>query len=200
MVDEITGPGADGTTPVGDQDESLRARWGNVDYVAGPLLEKTLRKVIDATEQPQALELGSGYTTLLLSEWGVPHIALEHIEDWAQKVLDFDESANVYHTPLKDYGEYEWYDISEILWLTKINVVLVDGPPRATTKGDRVGFPYVMHQGLAPGCLIIVDDANSQAEIIAEWGREFGIVPIWYAAEGNETIAVLEYPGPGGVE
>jgi hypothetical protein len=157
--------------------------WGNMGWSArDEYLAACLARVQSAAGP--VLECGSGLSTLLAgivaSRRGVPYWALEHDAGWAEKVrasLRAHRVARVVldRAPLRDYGEYSWYDPPLGAMPERFSLVICDGPPGAT-KGGRAGFLPVMRSRLAPGCRILLDDAAREREraIARRWSEELG--------------------------
>ena len=127
------------------------------------------------------LECGSGLTTVLLGvitkQQGQSHWVLEHKPEWAKKVRKYVTlyglDSVICASPLKDYGEYCWYDTSFERLPDRFSLVVCDGPP-SRTKGGRYGLAPVMGGRLNPGCAILLDDAGRPAEleIAQRWQNE----------------------------
>jgi hypothetical protein len=87
-------------------------------------------------------------------------------------------STSVHYCPLKDYGEFDWYEVSDegIPAQPFIDLIICDGPP-AQTRGGRVGLPYVLGSRFADGCIIAADDAHrpGEREMISRWKSDFGL-------------------------
>lgn len=155
--------------------------WGNAGWSA---LDEYLAACIGhaLTSGGPFLECGSGLTTILVGaiaeKRGIHHWALEHTTEWASKVQSqlkrykF-ESVVLCTTPLKDHGDYCWYDAPLELMPTSFSLVVCDGPPGAT-KGGRYGLVPVMRERLRPGCVIVLDDAGREQElaIARRWEAE----------------------------
>lgn len=134
--------------------------------------------------QGPILECGSGLTTILVGaiaqRTGQAHWALEHMPAWAAKVqkrlqqhqLD---AVHLCVSPLKDYGDFGWYDPPLDTMPENFSLVICDGPP-STTKDGRYGLIPIMHERLAPGCVILLDDAGREQErsIAERWAQELG--------------------------
>jgi hypothetical protein len=156
----------------------LRFSWGNAGF--SPSLDLLIHLAEHATKTDgPILECGSGLSTLLLGivagKRGIPIWSLEHHEGWQQRMTEIVaqyrlQTVNVVHAPLRDYGEFEWYDISAFPADTPFTLAVVDGPPRLT-KGGRVGFMPVMGDQLSPDCIIVLDDSfrRSEQRVIADW-------------------------------
>lgn len=131
------------------------------------------------------LECGSGLSTLLIgaiaqrrksSLW-----TLEHTPTWASKVQTYlhrccIDVVQLCCQPLHDYGDFEWYAPPLSLMTEPFALVICDGPP-GTTKGGRYGLVPVMRAKLQPGCVILLDDASREPELIAAqaWERELEV-------------------------
>lgn len=161
----------------------LREAWGNgkwsarVDYLYACL-------ALALRGSGPILECGSGLTTLVLGvasrHSGRPVISLEHDAGWARATKESlcqHELAQVAvrHAPLKDYGGFQWYDISGLDLPGDFSLVVCDGPP-GSTPGGRYGLMPVMHDFLSSDCLILLDDTErpGEQEVLARWQREFG--------------------------
>ncbi|HEY6352854.1 MAG TPA: hypothetical protein VIY30_00055 [Burkholderiaceae bacterium] len=161
----------------------LIATWGNSGWSAQ---EGYLRECCACalTSSGPTLECGSGLSTLLLGvigqQRGHQHWALEHLAEWALKV---DRCAvrhrlravNVCTAPLRNYAGYVWYDPPLRRLPNQFALVVCDGPP-AETAGGRYGLVPIMRNRLAPGCVILLDDAEREAErtIARRWQLELG--------------------------
>jgi len=158
--------------------------WANerfsadVDYIEGCL------QYVSRSGLP-ILECGSGLTTILAGliaqKHGVTIWSLEHNKSWCKKVDRYlkmynIDSVRLMYCPLKDYGDYSWYDIPLNSTPERFSLVICDGPPR-NNKGGRYGLMPVMKRKLTPGCIILLDDANWDVEQsnVNRWSREFGV-------------------------
>lgn len=155
--------------------------WGNEawtaldDYLAG-CIEHAL------TAKGPILECGSGLSTILVGaigkSRGLRHWALEHKPAWAARVQrNLDryriDSVVLCGKPLKDYGEFSWYDPPLESMPESFGLVICDGPP-GITKGGRYGLGAIMKKRLDPGCVILLDDAGREDElaIARRWEAE----------------------------
>lgn len=155
--------------------------WGNEAWSAR---DEYLAGCIDHALMSRGpiLECGTGLSTILLGviakQQGRNHWALEHKPQWASKVqgyLDQYKLTSVIVTkPLKDYGDFCWYDAPLKEMPESFPLVVCDGPP-SRTKGGRVGLIAIMKGKLKSGCVILLDDAEREAEleIARRWEVEF---------------------------
>lgn len=170
-----------------DTDDPLLDRllygWGNISYSAEhEFLRASLRSVQQASDW--VLECGSGLSTVLAGalaqKHGVRVWTLEHHPFWAERVRSAlrehkIDTVRMDVTPLRRYADFDWYDPSFDAMPEQFSAVLCDGPP-GDTRGGRHGFLPVMRARLAPECVILVDDADRQAErdIAGAWAAELG--------------------------
>jgi predicted O-methyltransferase YrrM len=166
--------------------------WGNDGFSAETeYLQHVIRAAWD-NEAGDALECGSGLTTLALAavakHRGMHVVALEHIDAWGTRVrgalkrAGLTQYATVCVTPLFSYGPFEWY--TDPPRDRTYGVVVCDGPP-STTPGGRYGLWPVMHEALAPGAVILLDDLDRPAEqaILRRWTTESsGVSRVYEAA------------------
>jgi hypothetical protein len=89
--------------------------------------------------------------------------------------LGLDSAVVLGANPLRDYGEFAWYDPRLASMPRAFGLVVCDGPP-ASTRGGRYGLVPIMKERLQPGCVILLDDAGREQELaIAErWKNELG--------------------------
>ncbi|HEV7798932.1 MAG TPA: hypothetical protein VGO73_12280 [Pyrinomonadaceae bacterium] len=171
----------DGELPTRAMLESLSFGWGNDGYAANIDYLQEVAKNAAATDGP-ILECGSGLTTILLGmlagRRGVEVHSLEHSAVWRQRiatVLTRNRIANaaVLNSPLRDYGDFSWYDPPLQKLPPHFQLVVCDGPP-GQTKGGRYGLLPVFGARLREGTVIVLDDANRPAEVelVNRWQDE----------------------------
>lgn len=146
------------------------------------LTPRGLLQAIDLVNRPGVslvVECGSGTSTLFLARAlelkGSGHvIALEHSQEYLEQTENalqqhgLTEFAEVRHAPLKEVevfgAPYMWYSWSTIADLEEIDLLLVDGPPGDTGTWARYPAYPLLRERLAPGALIVVDDAQRSDE------------------------------------
>jgi hypothetical protein len=160
--------------------------WENEKWSADELY---LAEVVQSAETTKGsiLECGSGLTTLLMSavaaRRGLQVHALEHNPTWHARVqsalLELGGTTTTVHlAPLRNYGEYDWYDAPLEDMPHDFSLVVCDGPP-GSTRGGRSGMLPTMRGRLAPKCTILLDDISRPAEreLAIGWSRDSGTKP-----------------------
>ena len=150
----------------------LISGWGNTAWSAKEeYLKACIKHALEA--RGPILECGSGLTTLLVggiaTSRGNAYWALEHTPEWADRVERFLDEFSLRQVtldakPLRDYGDYSWYDPSFESMPDSFDLVICDGPP-GSTKGGRSGLVPVMRSKLRKGCIVLLDDASREEEI-----------------------------------
>lgn len=187
----------------GNPDDALLDRliwaWDNEGFSGD---RSYMRRVVEAARAVQGpvLECGSGLTTLLVAACAGENLracSLEHVGEWRNRVRDralrCGLKTEVLDAELVSYGDFDWYRVPEET-PTDIRLVICDGPP-AATHGGRYGLLPVCVSRLAPGCIILLDDAERDDErrIAEAWQREYGLTCAWRAS-GNGVFAELTVP------
>jgi hypothetical protein len=162
---------------------ALSYGWGNEGFSAeNSFLTAAVRYAAHA--HGPVLECGSGLSTVLLSVATRVRqtlvLSLENDLVWANRVRralrqQGAGSTIVECAPLRNYGAFQWYDADLKRMPAKFSLVVCDGPP-GDTPGGRYGLVPVMRDHFAPGCIILLDDAQREAErLTAErWADELG--------------------------
>ena len=161
--------------------QSLSLGWGNDGYAANlDYLEEVARSA--ASTPGPVLECGSGLTTLLLGllagSRGIEVRSLEHSATWQQRLATLlaknrISNVEVLSSPLRDYGDFSWYDPPLQKLPDSFQLVVCDGPP-GQTKGGRYGLLPVFGERLSKGAVIVLDDADRPAELelVNRWKKE----------------------------
>ena len=149
----------------------LQTAWDNEGIAAQTAYLLEVARHVSQTSGP-ILECGSGVTTLLIGllaeRRGVHSWTLEHFPEWHKRVTEAlarqnITSVNNCFAPLRDYGDFSWYDPPREGLPDKFSLIVCDGPP-GSTKGGRYGVVPVLKEKLAPGTIILLDDADRDAE------------------------------------
>ncbi len=151
-------------------------------------------------EKPRfVLEAGSGVSTVIIglamkmNNVGKA-ISLEHQEDYATTTrasIELNEIADVTdvkYLPLTNHDCLEqhcrWYDTKNLIFKERIDVLIVDGPPRNTQFLARFPAVPLLHEYFSDRVLILLDDSNRSDETIT--------VQKWTAfLEGNQFTVVV---------
>lgn len=155
--------------------------WGNEAWSALEEYSVGCLKHALASKGP-ILECGSGLTTIMVGvvaqKSGNTIWSLEHTQAWGERVKKYlkryrIDSVRMCVNPLKDYGDFFWYEPPLELMPNEFSLILCDGPP-GDTRGGRYGLVPIMKGRLKPGCIILLDDAARKQEraIAARWQVE----------------------------
>lgn len=154
--------------------------WGNEAWsVKDEYLADCIKHAL--TTAGPILECGTGLSTVLLGvvakHQNLSHLAFEHKPEWAAKVqrylMAYNLDSVIQVNPLKNYGDFCWYDISSDKGTDSFSLVVCDGPP-SRTKGGRYGLAPIMGERLKSSCIILLDDGGRKAElkIAKRWETE----------------------------
>lgn len=154
--------------------------WGNPGYSASVRCLQYVERLFHAS-CGAVLECGSGATTLLLgllaektdrSVW-----TFENHAGWGGHVQEILQALDMHrvqvcHTPLQDFGGYEWYTPPAAL-PQEFGLVVCDGP-RGGITGGRYGLLPVMGSRLSRDCRILLDDTHRAREqaLVRRWAGE----------------------------
>lgn len=138
------------------------------------------------------LECGSGVSTVwaayALQQLGAGRVvALDHEAEFADKTRGvladhgLSDVAEVRHAPITPLtlpdsgGEWHWYDTAALKDLHEVDLVLIDGPPKPTQEQARYPALPVLRDLLAPGAVLLLDDAARPDEqaILQRWLAEW---------------------------
>jgi predicted O-methyltransferase YrrM len=142
-------------------------------------------------KKPQlVLELGSGVSTLLIAYCleNIGHgrvVSFDHDLNYCEKsrgrIRDhkLGNIAEVVHAPLDEIqlnqGNWDWYDIAHVDPDTKIDLLVIDGPPGQIQDISRYPALPLLHEYLSDDIVILLDDAarTDEKTIVEMWTREF---------------------------
>ena len=162
-------------------------------------------------EAPEVIvECSSGLSTLVLARAcrlaGQGRVySLENGVEFAQATrealaaYDLLDVAEVLHAPLREtrIGDecWQWYDLSRLPGVVA-QMLVIDGPPGFLQPLSRYPALAMLGERLAPGCRILLDDADRPDEraLVARWQRECpGVSVAW--PETSRGCASLRWPG-----
>lgn len=180
-------------SPNVDTLNNIWSEWGNSGWSANPQFARKMLELANDSDKC-ILECGSGFTTLVLgylaAERGNEVWSLEHDARWHKYVTTVlqrtgIDCVNLCHTPLCDYGKYDWYDISDIKLPDNVGLVVCDGPPGGTRGGRSGLFPSVSDR-FSTNCSILLDDVNRPSEMN---------LAVHWSAEGSFSLQVFQSHG-----
>ena len=167
--------------------ERLNRAWGNETWSGNPLYLGTVAKVVADSPGP-ILECGTGLSTVIAGVMGARNgieiWGLEQDTTWHERIQRVVRQFHLHnvHTvlaPLREYGDFLWYDISRAALPSHFALVLCDGPaiPEGPGKArSRYGLlPVLTQHGISVDD-ILVDDVNNERVVamVRAWEDEFG--------------------------
>lgn len=185
------------------QSESLMALYGTLDIqqplpstrhrAASPDFLCLMAREVFRLQPELIVEAGSGTSTLVaaycLKKLGRGKIvSLDHIEKYAEisrqtiKAHGLDEFAEVLYAPIKDYEidgkKYLWYDDARLQSIDRIDLLIVDGPPRNVAANVRYPAIPLLLDKLQENSVVLLDDGArpGEKEIVQQWERKFGLL------------------------
>lgn len=159
-------------------------------WAASPDFLKQLAEVILHRQPKLVVEASSGFSTLVtaycLKRIGKGKVvSLEHDALYAEatrRVIAFhgmQDIATVIHAPLTevdiDHHKWLWYDLDRLQIDQPIDVLIIDGPPKATQPLSRYPALPLLHRHLNHDATILLDDGvrDDERETVARWEKEF---------------------------
>jgi hypothetical protein len=161
-------------------------------WSADPILVHNAVRLLTETRPGLVLECGSGSSTVAIARClraiGRGRIvSLDHDPAYAQRTRDLlrlhglEDVGTVVTAPLVPrvvHGtSLQWYSSTyESLLDEKVDLLLIDGPPGASSPRARYPAVPILEPYLAPACSILLDDGDRQDEraIAHEWAQELG--------------------------
>ena len=166
-------------------------------WAAAPDLLKLLLKIVHKHKPKIIVELGSGVSTFIMGyickQFCQGKIySLEHHKAYATQTKEqlalhaLQNVATVIHAPLKkqtfNNTKIDWYDISVLTEIEKIDLLVVDGPPGNYQALSRYPAVPVLYEKLSKDAVIILDDGNreDEREIAERWIQEYPDLKLKY--------------------
>lgn len=176
------------------------------DWSAAPDFLGLIAEHCLSTKPSMIVECSSGTSTLVLAQCcrlnGRGHVySLENGAEYAAATVQNLEEfglqayASVIHAPLVDYRlnghKHVWYSLDK-LNVQDIDMLVIDGPPAVIDSQARYPALPLLHNRLAAGCAVYLDDANRPGEqaIVKRWCEMFPALRSRYA-ESERGCAVL---------
>src|SRR5437763_483641 len=193
-----------GEIPTAEMLIDLQNAWDNDGFAARiDLLMEVVKRA--AMANGPILECGSGLTTILMGLFagrrGVKVYSLKHFDEWRARVLGCIQqfgipNVDILSTPLRNFGEFEWYDVPLADLPANFSLFLCDGPP-GETRGGRYGLWPVMRERLAPNAVIILDDTEREGEleVLRRWQSDSSFeVTMHESANGSFAVLTRTMP------
>ena len=140
-------------------------------WAASPDFLLTLAHVTRKVKPRLTVELGSGISTLVLAKSGAKKIvSLDHSVEFGTQTKEMLSSHGVRGVDIRIHeletypGGYKWYAKSTYKGLSKIDLLVIDGPPSSTNPDAR--YPAFEHliSLLSPKATVILDDVYRDEE------------------------------------
>ncbi len=154
-------------------------------WAVGPDFASLLVSLVLRERPACVVELGSGVSTLVLGyaleRTGGHLISVDHEAEYAERTRvavglhGLAEVATILHAPLEPYGAAQtWYTRQWIRDLPPVHCLVVDGPPGTIGVLARAPAMTECIGALAPGAIIVVDDADRPDEqtMVRTWRME----------------------------
>lgn len=140
-------------------------------WAASPDFLLTLFEISKNRKPQLVVELGSGVSTLVLAKSGAKKIiSLDHSLEYGsqtQAMLAHHKfrGVEIRIGDLEIYqGGHSWYSRASLKSISKIDLLVIDGPPSATNPDARYPALENLLPLLSPKATIILDDANRADE------------------------------------
>ena len=193
--------------------EDVRNRFDR--RAAAPLMSgwslepATLLRLLEFVERASprlVVECGSGVSTVWLAyamrKYGGRVVALEHHADFAAATRaelarhGLSDVAEVRHAPLESFdlqGEtFQWYAREAWGGLREVDLLLVDGPPKATGPLARYPALPLLAGSLASNATVVLDDMHrpEEREALERWTDAFPAISREHLMWGERTVAL----------
>ena len=140
-------------------------------WAASPDLLLTIAEIIKKNKPGLVVELGSGVSTLVLAKSGARKVvSIDNSDEWGNKTVALLKEhkvrgVDVRIAPLRPYANgSQWYDVSVIKDLKKIDVLIIDGPPGSKNPEARYPALQQFKDKLSAAAIVIIDDVNREGE------------------------------------
>ncbi len=159
------------------------------DYAASPDFLRAIVDIIEKNKPNLIIEAGSGVSTLIASYSLKKYspkgkiISFDHDMLFANKTKEeiknheLEDYSEIIYSDLIQYPEqnFSWYNINEITFKNKIDLVIIDGPPSKLDKFARYPAIPLLLDNMSDKAIIILDDARrkSEQQIINKWKKNF---------------------------
>ena len=159
---------------------------------ASPDLLLLISETVNKNKPALVVELGSGVSTLVCAKSGARKvISIDNSEQYGGKTRDLLKEHKVRGVeiriaPLRPYANgSEWYEVSALKDLKKIDLLIVDGPPGSKNPEARYPALKEFKDKLSAKAIVIIDDVNRDGE--RKLAEDFA------KALPNHTLTILDH-------
>ena len=161
-------------------------------WAASPDLLLLISEAVKKNKPALVVELGSGVSTLVCAKSGARKvISIDNSEQYGGKTRDLLKEHKVRGVeiriaPLRPYANgSEWYEVSALKDLKKIDLLIVDGPPGSKNPEARYPALKEFKDKLSAKAIVIIDDVNRDGE--RKLAEDFA------KALPNHTLTILDH-------
>jgi len=161
-------------------------------WAASPDLLLLISEIVKKNKPALVVELGSGVSTLVCAKSGARKvISIDNSEQYGGKTRDLLKEHKVRGVeiriaPLRPYANgSEWYEVSVLKDLKKIDLLIVDGPPGSKNPEARYPALREFKDKLSAKAIVIIDDVNRDGE--RKLAEDFA------KALPNHTLTILDH-------
>ena len=161
-------------------------------WAASPDLLLLISEIVKKNKPALVVELGSGVSTLVCAKSGARKvISIDNSEQYGGKTRDLLKEHKVRGVeiriaPLRPYANgSEWYEVSALKDLKKIDLLIVDGPPGSKNPEARYPALREFKDKLSAKAIVIIDDVNRDGE--RKLAEDFA------KALPNHTLTILDH-------
>jgi predicted O-methyltransferase YrrM len=161
-------------------------------WAASPDLLLLISETVKKNKPALVVELGSGVSTLVCAKSGARKvISIDNSEQYGGKTRDLLKEHKVRGVeiriaPLRPYANgSEWYEVSVLKDLKKIDLLIVDGPPGSKNPEGRYPALKEFKDKLSAKAIVIIDDVNRDGE--RKLAEDFA------KALPNHTLTILDH-------
>ena len=161
-------------------------------WAASPDLLLLISETVKKNKPALVVELGSGVSTLVCAKSGARKvISIDNSEQYGGKTRDLltehkVRGVEIRIAPLRPYANgSEWYEVSALKELKKIDLLIVDGPPGSKNPEARYPALKEFKDKLSAKAIVIIDDVNRDGE--RKLAEDFA------KALPNHTLTILDH-------
>ena len=140
-------------------------------WAASPDLLLVVSETIKSIKPSLVVELGSGVSTLVAAKSGAKKIvSIDNSEIFGEKTRQLLKAHNVQGVEIRiaqlvpDKDGLDWYDLSVLTDLEKIDLLIIDGPPGSKNPDARYPALREFKDKLSINATIIIDDVKRDGE------------------------------------